>query len=49
MKTHITEQKISKKENIRKWIVRAFALLLAIFMVGGTFYYIIVSLAELLA
>ena len=38
-----------KKENTRKWIVRIFALLLALLLVSGTFYYLFVFIASLLA
>ena len=49
MKTNQHEHKTNKKDVVRKWIVRAFALLLALLMVGGTFYYLIVFIAELMA
>jgi hypothetical protein len=49
MKTNHHEQKINKKENTRKWIVRIFALLLALLLVSGTFYYLFVFIASLLA
>ena len=46
MKPNQTEHKLSKKENTRKWLARIFAMLLAILMVGGTFYYLLAVLAE---
>ena len=49
MKTKQTEPKISKRERTRKWLVRIFAMLLALLMVGGVFYYIIIALAAAMA
>lgn len=49
MKLNHQEPKISKAEKRRKWIVRIFALFLALVLVGGSFYSIILFIAEMLA
>jgi hypothetical protein len=49
MKTKQNQPKMSKKERTRKWIARIFALLLALLMVGGTFYYIIIAIASMVS
>lgn len=49
MKNNHNEPKISKAERRRKWIVRAFALLLALILVGGSFYSLILFIAQTMA
>ncbi len=49
MKNNQHEPKISKAERRRKQTVRIFALILALLMVGGAFYTIILFIAQMLA
>ena len=49
MKNNHQEPKISQAEKRRKRIVRIFALFLALLLVGGSFYSIILFIAQMLA
>ena len=49
MKTNQQENKINKKDRLRKRIVRVFALLLALLLVSGSFYTLIALIAEWMA
>ena len=45
MKNLNNENKANNKENRRKWLIRIFALVLSLLMVGGSLYYLFAVLA----
>ncbi len=47
MKNANHETNMTKKAQTQKWIVRIFALLLSLLLVGGSFYYLFAFFASL--
>ena len=47
MKNTNMETKMTKKALAKKWVIRIFALLLSLLLVGGSFYYLFAFFASL--
>jgi hypothetical protein len=47
MKNASNEIKMNKKAMAKKWVVRVFALLLSLLLVGGSFYYLFAFFSSL--